>query len=284
MKSKRTKVFVIVLHFGDSTTTNACLKSILKYQSNFERVLVIDNGLNFKTSIHNKRIEIIKPKSNLGYSAGMNIGIKYSLSQKADYVLLLNNDTKTEKDFISALLNLFKREKKLGIAGPAIKFRKSGKIVYDLGGKVNLLIGRTSHHEVKRITNTLPQNVDYVSGCCMLIKKEVLEKIGLLDEKFFLYYEDVDFCLRARKAGFIVSLLPEVSIYHDLSHSIGRNSSKAIYFQTVSGLFFGGKLGGLNKLYNFIYIFLQSVCFFLKNPTNGKYALLAFVNKNLFQY
>lgn len=272
-------LFIIVLHFGDIRVTRECLGSIVLSKIKYKEVVLVDNSSNF-TRPKNLKIRLIKPRKNLGYAAGMNTGIKYALSKDAQYFLLLNNDTIVEKEFASELISFFKKYKKAGIVGPAIKFSKQGKMIYDLGGRVNFLFGRTSHYEVERVTLKRPTRVDYISGCCMFIKREVLEKIGLLDERFFLYYEDVDFCLRAKKAGFKTFVLPKVHIYHKLSSSVGKNSAKAIYHQTKSGLLFGEKVLGAKRFFNYMYLLLQSLYIFLKNPLRGRYAFLAFMKRN----
>ena len=209
------RIFIVVLHYGDSNLTLNCIKSILRNKSKFEEIVVVDNnvschpepfefsqdklregsrypsrffGLWPQNDKRNKKLKIINNKENLGYAGGMNIGIRYALSKGADYVLLLNNDVFFEKEIISNLVNFFEKNKNAGIVAPAIKFIRNKKTIYDLGGKVNKLFGRTSHNEAENINEKNIKLTDYVSGCCMLIKKEVFQKIGLFDEKFFLYY------------------------------------------------------------------------------------------------
>lgn len=272
------KIFIIILHFGDPKVTSDCIKSIISNRLSFEKIIVVDNGGNFEPSFENN-LKVFKNRKNLGFAAGVNIGIKYALLKKADYILLLNNDTIVEEDFLSKLIAKSLKEN-IGILAPAIKFHKSGKVVYDLGGKLNVLFGRTTHNEVDKLDGNKLQVVDYVSGCCMLIKRQVLEKVGFFDERFFLYYEDVDFCLRAKKAGFKTYVLPSVSVYHKLSKSVGGVSNIAVYNQTKSALLFGKKYFGSFRLPNLLFIFSQSIYIFLKNPKVGKAAFLA-IYRNL---
>ena len=140
------------------------------------------------------------PNINLGFGAAANIGIKKALEKGADKILLLNPDVKITTDEI-------KKIKDGDIVSPVLKFKRDGKWVYDYGGKVNWFIGRTTHDEKIAASLSAPRNdISYVSGACMLVKREVFEKIGFFDEKFFLYFEDVDFCLRAKQAGFTVGV------------------------------------------------------------------------------
>lgn len=184
------KIAVIIVDYNGGQKILDCLQSLetAKISVGWQKeVLVIDNN-----------------SKNRGFSAGCNLGIKQALKHGVDAVLLLNQDTMVEKDFLEPLL-----ASSGDIVGPVIKFRRRGKWVYDYGGKINWWLGRASHGESSKI--------DYVSGCAMLIRRPVLEKIGLLDERYFLYFEDVDFCLRAKKAGFKIAVEPKSVIFHELS-------------------------------------------------------------------
>lgn len=270
------KVFIIVLHFGDKEVTNRCLKSIFIAKLNFEQLIVVDNSNNFSSSGGLKNvIKIIKNKKNLGFSGGVNVGIKDALSNGADYILLLNNDTFVKENFLRQLLRFAGQFENAGIVGPAIKFERNGKVIYDIGGKVNKIFGRTTHTEVSRVRDKNERVVDYVSGCCMLIKKEVLEKVGLFDESFFLYYEDVDFCLRAKNKGFLTYILPSVYVGHELSNSVGKVSPIAVYHQTRSALLFGKKYFKKTLLLNRLFIVAQTLYFLIKKPMAGIRAIKA---------
>ncbi len=270
-------VYIVILHYGKLEVTQKCIDSLAIHDKDFEEIVLINNDGSItlsksQFSTENKKLHIINNKKNLGFAAGVNIGITYALTQKAQGIFLLNNDTVIEDGFLKKLVAVFREDERIGIAGPAIAFHKDGKMLYDLGGSVNPLIGRTKHHEVETIPGNymkeLPKIVTYVSGCCMLIKKEVFEKVGLFDEKFFLYSEDVDFSLRAKNAGFLSAVLPSVSVYHELSKSAGKTSSLSVYHQTKSGVIFGKKHCKI-FLFNVAFLFLQSCLFFIKRRDAG---------------
>lgn len=188
------KIFIIVLAYQNELILQGCLKSVnfAKTQAGWKKeVLVIDNS-----------------KKNLGFAKGMNVGIRQAIKNGAEAVLLLNQDTVVEKNFLAPLL-----ENSADIIGPVIKFKRQGGWVYDFGGKINWWIGRAYHVE---ISHRGGGGIDYVSGCAMMIKRPVLEKIGLLDERYFLYFEDADFCLRAKKSGFKIAVEPRAIIEHHL--------------------------------------------------------------------
>ncbi|MDO8658656.1 MAG: glycosyltransferase family 2 protein [Candidatus Levybacteria bacterium] len=279
------KIFIVILHFGDSSVTNRCIKSIIDSGEEYKEIIVVDNANQFKVQSSKfkvNNISVIRNQENLGYAGGMNVGIKCALSKNANYVLLLNNDVILEEEILSKLVKLLETKKDVGIAGPAIKFKRDGGLIYDIGGKVNMLFGRTSHKEVRIIENKTSYPVDYVSGCCMLIKKEVFYKIGYFDELFFLYNEDVDFCLRARKESFKTYVVPESFIYHKLSHTVGKNSSFAIYHQTKSALLFGNKHLKF-KFLNILFIYFQSIYLSIKNP-NYFISVVKAISHSIFLY
>lgn len=209
------KFFVIIANFNNKKDITPCIKSLIKAYSKINIIVVdnasIDCSLLEIESLKYRNLKIIKNKRNLGFAKGMNKGIKFALKQGAQNVLLLNPDTLVEKGFLEPLLN-----NQAGINGPVIKFQRKGKWVYDFGGKINFWLGRASHYESLNPKSNFNQP-DYISGCCLLIKREVFKKIGLLDEKYFLFFEDSDFCLRARKAGFKIALESKSLILHKLS-------------------------------------------------------------------
>jgi len=192
------KLFILILSFRAPQALAACLTSLktAKLPSGWQKkVVVIDNS-----------------QKNLGFAAGNNVGLKKALVEKADAVLLLNQDTVVDKAFLAGLL-----ANPADIVGPVIKFKRDGKWLFDFGGKINWWFGRTKHIESDLILSTRYSNPDYISGCAMLIRRPVLEKIGLLDESYFLYFEDVDFCLRAAKAGLKIDIEPQSQIVHRLA-------------------------------------------------------------------
>lgn len=232
-----TKIFVIVLNFNGGRKIVECLNSLKKEKV---EIIVVDNGSSDGSlEIIKKnfsKLKIIENNKNLGFAAGNNIAILYALKRNADAILLLNQDTIVKKDFLGFL---FKNP--ADIVGPLIKFRRKGKWIYDYGGRINWLIGRTSHQE-SLAGSFLSKKMDfqepgYVSGCAMLIKRPVFEAVGLLDERFFLYFEDVDFCLRAKRTGFRIAVEPKAIVSHRLIEG-KKKSFYQIYHLMRSSLIF----------------------------------------------
>ncbi len=221
-----TKIFIVILNFNGGEEVLACLGSLIKEgkRTNWReyRILLVDNGsqdgsieqiknLKLKMKSDNIKIKIIENEKNLGFAAGCNVGIRYALEHGAQAVMLLNQDTVAVRGFLRPLL-----ENPAEIVSPVIKFKRGQDWVYDYGGRINWWLGRTEHFETKNQEPKTESQIDYVSGCAMFIKKPVFDKIGLLDERYFLYFEDVDFCLRAKATGFSVAVEPRSVVVHKL--------------------------------------------------------------------
>jgi GT2 family glycosyltransferase len=258
---------VVIVHYGDISLTKKAIESIEEYCT-YRSIIIVNNNPNIQIEkeLEKKKQRIfINAGENLGFAAGSNLGIKKAMEEFADYVLLFNNDAFVEHDVVESLLQVYKRNKIIGIVGPVIQFKKDGKLFYDMGGTVDENTGRSHHlNEEVRIASE-PLQVQYISGCCMMIKKEVIDVIGGFDERFFLYYEDVDYCLRAYYAGFDTYILTTSIITHKLSASIGRNSKKATLHLIKSGRKFAKKYKRKYPLGKYFMMY-QSAKFFLRSP------------------
>lgn len=239
-------VYVVIINYnsGNGEILRNCVFSVLRSDFTHLQVVVVDNSSTDSSwSLIAKefsgKIKIIQNKTNLGFSGGNNIGIKYSISKGADMVFLLNPDTEIFPNTISCLVRFLSKSVYSGIAGPRI-YAKDGSM-WSLGGKVDRkrytagLIGFGKRDEKKW---EKPQIVDYVPGTAMLIKKEVIEKIGFMLEDYFLYYEDVDYCFLAKKYGFKSCYVPASEIVHDWSLIVGKLSAKKEYYMARNHLLF----------------------------------------------
>jgi len=199
------KVYIVILQYNQSAHTLKCLESVAKLTYPNYEVVVVDNG---SETAHLKNVEywidlnkaksykLIANNSNTGYGAGNNLGIKYALDHGADYVLILNNDTIIAPDFLDKIPQAY-------ISGPIIH-----KIKWFFPGGIPS-------------SAPIDSSIKYISGAAMLVKKEVFEKIGFFDESYFLYFEDADFCFRARKVGFLLSD-STAKLIHDESATVSE--------------------------------------------------------------
>jgi len=260
-------IVLIILNWNGWRMTLNCLESVAKVKTEGFglEVVVVDNGSTddsveqikklMNSQVNELNIKLIENKENLGFVEGNNIGIKYALKQGADFVCLLNNDTRVKPDFLIELLKAASADKKIGVVGGKIYFEKGfefhhdwykktdlGKVIWYAGGLIDWNNVYSSHRGVDEVDQGQYDQIeetDFVTGCLMLIKSEVFQKIGLLDEKYYLYCEDNDFCQRAKKAGFKLIYAPKAIVWHLNAGSSRSGSDLQDYFMTRNRLLFG---------------------------------------------
>ncbi|HCP08513.1 MAG TPA: hypothetical protein DIT25_01805 [Candidatus Moranbacteria bacterium] len=253
------KVFVIILNYNGGELLKKCLAGVFKQDyPNFEVVLVDNDSRDgsFESAKSNfSKAHFIKNEANLGFSAGNNIGIRFALERMARHVLLLNNDTEVEKDFLSKLIEAAEKDDAIGIASPVI-FNGHSRQVWFSGGKIDWLRMKAVNEQTIRTVDAY--ETDFITGCAMLVKAEVFKKAGLLDEDFFLYWEDVDFSQRAKKAGFRNIIVAGSWVYH-FEKSEGNLENKT-YWLVVSGmLFFKKNATAMLKVWLSGYMILRKI-------------------------
>lgn len=262
MSKNEPLVYIIILNWNGVADTLECLNSLKSIQYLNHKIIVIDNGSKDNESEFIKRkfpeIEVIRNKENKGFAEGNNIGIKEALKKGAEYILLLNNDTIVSPNFLTILINFAQKEKKIGIVGPKILYYNSDRIWFN-GGKIWWWLGFNKHLEkLKRNKNSKirqPKEVDFITGCALLIKRKVIEKIGLLDSIYFNSFEDVDLCARAKKLGYKCVVVPEAVIWHKVSSAWGvkghdKITSFQAYYYSRNALIFAKKnLLGIKKFF-----------------------------------
>ena len=243
------KITIVTLNWNGYEDTIELLESLKKitYQ-NFDVVLV-DNGSEGDDaekleSNYGEFVKVLRNKSNLGFAGGNNEGIKIALQNNADYVLLINNDTVVEPDILHNLIQKFNNDERVGIVAPKINFYAEPQKIWSAGGKISKLRGSAISFSVKRGKNNFLKDelVDFVSGCCMLIKRSLFSEIGYFDEKYFLYMEDADYCWRAANAGFKIICVPQCTILHKVnSSSSDKYENLPLYYMTRNRLYFAKK-------------------------------------------
>ncbi len=265
------KIYIILINYNREKLTEECLDSLLKIKSHgFElHTVVVDNDPLNRGDINEKKysdinLKIIFSPANSGFSGGMNLGIKEAFKNNADYVLIHNNDTYVKDDFLQKLFEFAEKNSDAGIIAPKIYFAKGfefhkdkykenelGNVFWYAGGKIdwgNVIGSHIGVDEVDKGQYDEVKKTEIASGCCMLIKSSVFKKIGFFDEKYFLYYEDADLCIRAKKAGFKIYYIPESVIWHKNAGSTGGSGSKLQdYYITRNRLLFGMKFAPIRS-------------------------------------
>ncbi len=249
-----TNITVIVLNWNSCERTILCIRNLLQGMSPRIQIMLIDNGSSdgsgqaFRTAFTAHEITLLCLDKNYGFSSGVNRGIRHVLqNSQPDYILLLNNDTNATSEIITQLADHMDRKPRVGIATPKIVYSDTPEILWGIGGKMQphwFTVNGMGERDVGQYTSFQP---DFVFGCAMMIRRTVLEKIGLLDERFFFSYEDIDFCLRAAAVGFGITYYPEIVISHDGSASTHHQSYLREYYMAHSRLKFFKKWSyGLN--------------------------------------
>jgi GT2 family glycosyltransferase len=227
------KFFVIILNWNGKNDTLACLHALQSQEGaeSFDTV-VVDNGSSDDSAVAIRdtfpQVTLLTTGKNLGYAGGNNIGIEYALQQGADLVLLLNNDTIPRPHFISALQQASHSSTIFG-AYPLL-FAEPDRLDH-LGGVWNEKKGHFDLVGLKKPRGFRSEKpLDYVCGCSILIPSAVFKTIGLLEPKFFLFWEEADLCVRAHKAGFSIKVCYEAELLHKVSASFTGGAPHKTYF------------------------------------------------------
>lgn len=221
------RIDCIVLNWNGGEVLSPCLESLRRVERPALRVTVVDNastdGSDRLVRERFPEVELVRNERNLLFAEGNNVGIRRLLESGSRRILLLNNDTEVDPLFAGRLLDALDADPAAGIAGPKILYWDDpGRIWYG-GGGFAPLVWTPRHEGIRRPDDGdgEPRRTAWVSGCAMLVRREVFEAIGLLDPSYTIYCEDVDFCLRARRAGFGCLYAPAARVFHKVSSSSG---------------------------------------------------------------
>jgi len=235
-KASHKELSIVIVNYNVKNLLKKCLESIFKYQKDidFEVIVVDNNSMDHSQKMLKKdfpQIKLIENKRNLGFSRACNQGIKESHGR---YILLLNPDTELTPGGFKKMIDFMESKPEVGICGPKM-INKEGKLQFSCRSFPSYLTAISSSQSI--LNRIFPENflskkyllkeknhsqiseVDWVSGSCLLAKREMLEKTGLLDERFYMYVEDVDLCYRAKKFGFSVFYFPPVLVIHHIAKS-----------------------------------------------------------------
>ena len=261
---KMKKIAVVTVNYNTEEDTKALLVSLEKIKThNFSLcIIVVDNGSKKVFTLDKKeekqQITLIRLEDNTGFAGGYNIGIKEALKMGSEYVLIVNNDTITDPDLVYKLVAILENDPEIGITVPKIYFSKGrefhknkytekdlGKVFWYAGGYTDWNNIKSIHRgvdEIDRGQYDSNEEIDFATGCCILFRKEIFEKVGFFDERFFLYFEDADLSERIKKAGYKIYYVPAAVLYHNNASSSGGAGNKLQdYFITRNQMLFGMK-------------------------------------------
>ncbi len=261
---------LITVNYNSWPYTLKCVDSLYRTGYVDFEVVVVDNGRGVAPEIPYP-VRLIRNQENVGFARACNQGI---LASSGEYVVLVNPDTIVEENFFESLEEFFGENPKAGVAGPKIvdgegrlqlSARRELSFVSGLLGRTSLLtrlfpknpLMRRLFPATEKLTG--PRKVDWVSGACMLLRRRTLEEIGLMDERFFMYFEDADLCRRAREAGWLVCYLPQVEIFHHTGAST-RAKPRAIWNLHKSAFLYHRKHDSYGPLQLYSLLTLLGLC------------------------
>jgi GT2 family glycosyltransferase len=257
------KVVIVVLNWNGKRVTAKCFESLKAIDySNYE-ILLVDNGSTDGSQQYFRaqypEIVLLENEVNLGFAEGNNVGIRHAMNGRADYVLLLNNDTLVHAKFLSELVHVAERDSSIGFVGPKIYYRDwhgQRDVIAFAGGCVNLWIGKARNigeGEKERGQYEEIKEVSYLQGSCLLVKREVVQRVGLLDSTLFAYWEETDWCMRGRHAGYASVFVPSAKIWHEVAASTGGVRSR--YYLTRNLFWFMKKRATRKQYLSFLLYF-----------------------------
>lgn len=229
----KVKVGIIILHWSSIKDTEELLESLSKVKNPAHNIYIIDQRGDFPSAKH-PSIKYHKTAENLGFSGGNNLGISSALNDGCTHVLLVNDDTTVDPDFLSKMLPVIESNERIAATGPTISYYDHPKKIWYGGGSSNNFVAEVHHEnvgmDVSGLKDKPPRKVKFITGCSILLKASVVNKIGPLSDDYFLYWEDADWCARAIEAGYSLWYVPEARVKHKVSSSLGVNSPTYIYY------------------------------------------------------
>ncbi|MBR9701507.1 glycosyltransferase family 2 protein [Candidatus Pacearchaeota archaeon] len=276
---KDPKIGILLLNLNGSKDTIECLKSIKEINYKNYEIWVLDNGSGddsvkkLRELKKKVKFNLLTLKENKGFTGGNNYLFNKIRKEGLDYLLLLNNDTIVEKNFLNPLMEKMGKNDNVGVVAPLVYnyYNKARLSFVDSPGKFNLLMGcgrRTRIHKENDF------QVDYASGVCWLIKKDLFEKMGGFNDKFFAYGEEIELAFRIKKAGFKTFIIPSSRIWHKGAATSKKISGLRRYLENRNTIWFEKKYGGF-YYYPFLLYFML-----YKTPKN---ILKISLNKNRYE-
>lgn len=276
-------LYSVIVNWNLKDDTITCVESLLAAGVAVGQVIVVDNGSSdgsvqvlqerFGSAVH-----LVVSNQNLGFAGGNNLGIQCALEQGAQWVLLLNNDTYVAPTFLTELENAVRYDERLGILGPVILYNDFPDQIWYFGDRlipgllatVSLYRGRRDHNQFPLLVP-----VDFVSGCGMLIKSDVFRTIGFFSTAFFLYGEEIDFCWRARTAGFRLAVATRAKMWHKVSASANRDPSTSRYLRIRNQIrFYRTYARGVQLPAMIAFTWLRAICIVIGDLIHGQISLI----------
>lgn len=270
------KVSIILVNYNGYNDTVECLESLNHINYIDYEIIIVDNGSTddyekLKALSHYKNVIILNAGENIGFSGGNNLGIQYAMEHNADYILLLNNDTLVEPNFLNYMVA--SSDNGNYVITSKILYAKERDKIWYAGGNFNRKTSRTSAYGINEIDSekySKEQEVNFASGCCILVPATILNNVGLMSEEYFLYCEDTDYCLRILNAGFKIIYEPKAQIYHKVNASTIKIAGIQAYYLVRNKLYIIKQfIEEKYKLLAYTYVYAETI----KRVLTGEYDL-----------
>lgn len=295
---KEPKIAIIIINWNTFQLTFNCLKSLEACSYNNISFFLVDNGSidgsGDKIALEFPEVNYIKNEKNEGFTGANNLALKAILEQDFDYVLLLNNDTEVKPNFLSLLEAKMNSDNKLAATQPLILNFKNKDTIWNAGGSFNTFFGLTKTRLKGMIFNpqlNIETSTQWITGCCILVKTSVVKQVGLLDNRFFAYFEDVDWSIRMTNLGYKLAVVPESIIYHHTSGSTKKNNASnegnlspyAHFLNVRNHIYLIKKHTFFNTLGSWIYQIVKIFAFSIYFILRGRFIKFKMVWRGLFE-
>lgn len=258
------KVGIVIVNYNGLAYQNDCIRSFYNMDYLDFDVIVVDsaskdNSIKMLLDEFPNTI-VLEQTENVGVAKGNNIGIRYALENKYEYILLSNNDIVVDEKMLGILMNNVSQKR---IVVPKIYYFTPSNMLWYAGGKMNWKKVNGDHigdHEMDEGQYNNSKNVTYAPTCCMLLHYSVFEKIGYEDENYFMYFDDTDLCARIVEKGYVIRYVPAAYLWHKVSSSLGGGKSKTgTYYHNRNKLYFANKYKKNIKLIDRIRIYFYGI-------------------------
>ena len=297
------KIGLVTVTYNSGNVLQPFLDNLLAQSFQNFNLYVIDNAsqdttLNILDKLNDNRVNQTRNQSNLGVAAANNIGIRKALADQCSHILILNNDIEFPGSLLEDMLSSIKKNN-CSLLAPKIMYHSDKKIIWYAGGGFKKSNGYLPFHigfnENNKNNKYNSNYVDYASTCCLLIRKEVFDNIGLMDEKYFVYFDDTDFLFRVRKSGnYKLYYDSKISLFHkvgSLTKSLIQNNSKNFHRSNFflkqnirNHVYFLRKNGGLYCYLFCLFLFLKNnLRFFISPRIKKDMSTFILINKSYFQ-
>ncbi|MBI3520563.1 MAG: glycosyltransferase family 2 protein [Bacteroidetes bacterium] len=257
-------ISIITVNYNQAKVTCELLKSLSRISYLAIEIIVVDNASSEGTEMISDQfpgIKLVCSNKNLGFAGGNNLGLKEA---QGKYILFINNDVEVSPDFLEPLVARLSHLDTTAAVSPKIKYFTPGTTIQYAGSyAVNPFTLRNTHigtGETDYGQYNEPRLTSYAHGACMLVKKSVIDLIGSMDECFFLYYEEQDWCERMNRHGYHIFYVPQSEVFHKESMSTGKNSPLKTYYLSRNRILFARKnFKGLQFLISMLYLICISI-------------------------